>query len=272
MLFSIDRLWGITMTVLTLLSLALLLAILLLAAWSLHKVRAAHLLLFELRDEVRRDAGQHFRQLEALQGLYVELQLDKSLPPTRGWAASPDFLIELARHAREARPATVVECSSGTSTVVLARTLQLNGRGKVYSLEHDPHYAQQTRELLARHGLADWAVVLDAPLEPIALGNASYQWYRAAVLPALPAIDMLVIDGPPQAIGRLARYPAGPVLLPRLAPGGALFLDDAARPDEQEAVQRWLAEFTDLRADTRPCEKGCAVLLRPAVSAAARAA
>jgi len=260
------------MTVLAVLLLALLLAILLLGAYSLHKVRAAHLLLFDLRDEVRRDTREQFRQLEALQGLYVELQLDKSLPPTRGWAASPDFLIELARHARTAHPATVVECSSGTSTVVLARALQLNGRGKVYSLEHDPHYAQQTRDLLARHGLSDWATVLDAPLEPIAFGNAQYQWYRASVLPALPAIDMLVIDGPPQAIGRLARYPAGPVLLPRLAPGGALFLDDAARPDEQEIVQRWLAEAPDLQAQQRPCEKGCAMLLRADVAAAVKAA
>ncbi len=247
----------------------LLLAILLIAAYSLHKVRAAHLMLYELRDTLEQGGNRQFRQLEALQGLYIELKLDKSLPPTRGWAASPDFLIELARHAREARPGIVVECSSGTSTVVLARTLQLNGRGKVYSLEHDPHYAQLTRELLARHGLSEWAVVLDAPLEPLDVGNVPYTWYRASVLPALPQIDMLVIDGPPQAVGRLARYPAGPVLLPRLAPGGAVFLDDAARPDEQEAVQRWRDAFADLQVSTRNCEKGCAVLQRPAAAAVA---
>jgi hypothetical protein len=256
------------MTVLSVLALALLLAIFLLGVRCLHKVRAVHLMLFDLRDQEERDGNRHFRQLEALQALYAELQFDKSLPPTRGWAASPDFLIEVARHARDARPSVVVECSSGTSTLVLARALQMNGRGKVFSLEHDPHYAQQTRELLARHGLADWAVVLDAPLEPITFGNAPYHWYRAGVLPALPQIDLLVIDGPPQATGRLARYPAGPVLLPRLAPGGALFLDDAARPDEQEAVLRWRAEFPGLEARSPQCEKGCAVLLRPVADSA----
>ncbi len=260
------------MGVVAVLSITLLVAILLLSAYCLHKIRAAHLMLYDLRDQADRDGTRQFRQLEALQGLYVELQLDKSLPPTRGWAASPDFLIELVRHARIARPEVVVECSSGTSTVVLARSLQLNGCGKVYSLEHDPHYAQQTRDLLARHGLTDWAVVLDAPLEAMQIGNAPYHWYRSSVLPPLPAIDMLVIDGPPQATGRLARYPAGPVLLPRLAHGGAVFLDDAARPDEQEAVQRWHAEFADLQVASRNCEKGCAVLSRPLEHAAAAAA
>ena len=54
---------------------------------------------------------------------------------------------------------------------------------------------------------------------------------------------MLVIDGPPQAAGTQARYPAGPLLFPRLAPGAAVYLDDAARSDEQAILRRWRSEF-----------------------------
>ena len=144
---------------------------LLLLAYVLHKLRRAHLMLYALRDQSRQDSAGLFRQLEALQGLYAELDLKNSLPPTRGWAASPDFLLEIARYARTSRPLSVVECSSGASTLVLARCMQLNGAGRVLSLEHDPYYAEQTRRQLQHHGLQDWAQVVDAPLQKQLLGG-----------------------------------------------------------------------------------------------------
>lgn len=235
----------------------------LLLAYTLHKLRRAHLLLFELRDQSRQDNAGLFRQLEALQGLYAELDLKTSLPPTRGWAASPDFLLELARHARTARPLSVVECSSGASTLVLARCMQLNGAGRVLSLEHDPHYAAQTRAQLRHHGLQDWAEVLEAPLQEHTLGGDAWSWYGTDDLPDGLSIDLLVIDGPPQATGSMARYPAGPLLFPRLSAGASVFLDDAARSDETAVVQRWQREYPALVHATRTCEKGCAVLTKP---------
>lgn len=239
------------------------LLLLLLMLYTLHKLRKAHLLLFAMRDQSRQDNASLFRQLEALQGLYAELDLKVSLPPTRGWAASPDFLLELVCHARVHRPATVVECSSGASTLVLARCLQLNGAGKVLSLEHDPYYAEQTRQQLRRHGLQDWAQVLDAPLQPHLLSGETWPWYDLGGLPAALAIDLLVIDGPPQATRALARYPAAPLLFPRLNAGAQVFLDDAARADELAILQRWQGEFPALTHTTRACEKGCAVVTKP---------
>jgi hypothetical protein len=228
-----------------------------------HKLRLVHLLLHDVRDRASGDGAALFRQLEALQGLYVELNLKKSLPPTRGWAASPDFLLELVRHARSAQPRTVVECSSGTSTLVLARCMQLNGAGKVISLEHDAYYARETRAQLRRHGLQDWAQVLDAPLLPLDLAGESWPWYDLAVLKPGLSIDLLVIDGPPQATRPLARYPAGPLLFPKLAAGAHVFLDDATRADELDILRRWRREFPALHQSTRACEKGCSVLMSP---------
>jgi predicted O-methyltransferase YrrM len=239
-------------------------AIFLLAIYILYKLCKAHLLLFDLHGQSRQDNLRLFRQLEALQGLYAELGLNASLPGTRDWAASPDFLLQLARHARMVKPALVVECSSGTSTLVLARCMQLNGAGRVLSLEHDPHYAEQTRQQLRHHGLQEWAQVLDAPLSLQALAGEQWPWYNISTLPAGLRIDLLVIDGPPQATRSCARYPAGPLLFPHLASGAAVFLDDAARADETAIVQRWQQEFPALALSSRVCEKGCAVLLNAA--------
>jgi predicted O-methyltransferase YrrM len=231
----------------------------LLTGYTLHKTRLVHLLLHELRDQGRQDSAALFRQMEALHALYTELRLRRSLPATRGWAASPDFLLELARHALSERPGVVVECSSGTSTLVLARCLQLNGSGKVYSLEHDPHYAKATRAELLRHGLEDWAEVLDSSLTAQEFRNATWPWYETSGLPS-GGIDMLAIDGPPQATRRLARYPAGPALFARLAPDAAVFLDDAKRQDEQEILRRWANEYPEMQQHMLNCEKGAALL------------
>lgn len=246
-------------------ALLLIVAVAALCLYTLHKVRLIHLMTYAIEGQSARAPDKLFRQIEALHSLHVELHLERSLPGTRGWAASPDFLLELALHARAQRPLTVVECSSGTSTLVLARCLQLNGAGKVYSLEHDPAFARQTREQLRRHGLCDWAEVLDAPLREHLFGAQSWPWYAHEALPAdvaagVLAIDLLVIDGPPQATRALARYPAGPALFHHLAPSGAVFLDDAARADEQAILARWKTEFPQLQQRALPCEKGCAVL------------
>lgn len=242
-------------------------AIACLCLYTLHKVRLIHQMAYELKDQSHQGPANLFRQLEALHSLHLDLALDKSLPGTRGWAASPDFLSELARHALAQQPANVVECSSGTSTLVLARCMQLNGHGKVYSLEHDAHFARQTRLQLRRHGLDDWAEVLDAPLRAHQIGGESWPWYAHEVLPADLEIGMLAIDGPPMATRPLARYPAGPALFGRLAPGASVFLDDAARPDEQAILRRWQAEFPTFELVMRSCEKGCAVLTRRTASA-----
>jgi hypothetical protein len=74
---------------------------------------------------------------------------------------------------------------------------------------------------------------------------------------------MAVIDGPPGHSWRLARYPAGPLLLSKLAFGGGSFLDDADRPDEREIVRRWRVEMTDLIFAEHSSEEGCVSIERP---------
>lgn len=234
--------------------LCLTLAILLLL---FRKVRRVDMTLWQMSEQLPRDIQESFRQSEALISLYWELRPQSSLPPTRGWAGSPDFLRQLAGYTLDVKPLTVIECSSGISTLILALCLQKNGAGHIFSLEHSPEYADATRKLLARHGVAEWATVIDAPLVETTTDLGTQPWYDLSALKVEEA-DLIVIDGPPMDTAALARYPAGPKLLPKLRPGGRLFLDDSARPEERKITARWLEKNPRLAIQNFPCEKGLA--------------
>jgi predicted O-methyltransferase YrrM len=231
----------------------------------LHKVRRIHISMFKLMEDVevtRAESSALFSQLQALSALQKKLALTEPLPPLRGWAGSPDFLLTIADTALDCRPRTVIECSSGSSTVVIARCLQISGSGHLFSLEHDPEYAERTTAMLGRHGLSEWATVLHAPLIDHGAGTV---WYDDSVLPeGIGPVDLLVVDGPPADTAPLARLPALPRLRRLFAETAIVILDDAAREEETEIVRRWLAEAPEFKARYLPHEKGCAILERSA--------
>jgi predicted O-methyltransferase YrrM len=217
----------------------------------------------ETKSELAKQAGNVVAQLESLLYLYSELKFGHGLPPTRGWAASPDFLRVLVTHAIQKKPTYILECSSGTSTVVLARCLQLLGRGHVHSLENGKEFAELTRAQLRKLGLTEYATVHDAPLEPVQFGEWKGKWYSLQSLPGDILFDMVVVDGPPWFTSPMARYPALPALHSRLAANAVIFLDDAARADEQQIITLWVREHTDIsRYGEYVCEKGCAAVVK----------
>lgn len=239
-----------------------LLVILLLIVYLLHKIRRVHLMLFQMRSQNDRSIDNIFRQAESLLALYKDLGFSQSLPSTRGWAGSPDFLFLLKDLFLKQKPKVVVECSSGVSTLVLAQCMKLQGEGRVYSLEHDREYAQKTVELLERHGLQDWATIICAPLTKSDVSGQGREWYDVSKLPEdIGNIDMLVIDGPPAVVDGQARYPALPLLKSRLSDKAVIVLDDADRPGEKEIVKMWQAEHENLVLSQPQCEKGCAMLV-----------
>jgi hypothetical protein len=63
---------------------------------------------------------------------------------------------------------------------------------------------------------------------------------------------LAIVDGPPQATGEHARYPAGPILAQAFS-GTTLdiLLDDLVREDERQVAKLWEEEF---RAAGRACE------------------
>ena len=158
----------------------------------------------------------------------------------------------------QAKPEIIVECSSGLTTLVLARCCQLNGMGKVISLENGEDYVEKTRQQLQDFGLEDYAQVIHAPLEKIIL-DQDYDWYSLKSLPEV-SIDMLVIDGPPGFIQKNSRYPALPLLFDKFSAQSKVFLDDAAREDEKELVAQWQTEYSGVDHKYLEFERGCSVL------------
>lgn len=246
------------------------LAILALIFVTLHKVRKIHIATYPLlanASATRKETEALFGQLQALLALDRKLDLPQELPPMRGWAASPDFLLVVANEILRLQPACVLECGSGVSSIVIARCLQINGNGHAYSLEHDLCYAEKTRKLLDDRGLGGLATVLHAPL---GTRRTSTPWYAEDGIPAdLDAIEVLIVDGPPSKTAPLARHPALPQMFNRMSPNGIIIMDDANREDEMAIVRRWKSDYP-IASEQRPaCEKGCSILQlskRPATS------
>lgn len=169
------------------------------------------------------------------------------LPPLGDWALDPDVLHLVARLLWERRPELVVECGSGSSSVWLGYLVERLGTGRLVSLEHDDRYRQHSQDLVQAHRLAELVEVRHAPLHCWTdRSGTGYQWYATEALADLTGIGLLLVDGPPGNLGEQARYPAGPLLLPRCASDAVAVLDDTHRPGEQAASDRWLAEWPDL--------------------------
>jgi predicted O-methyltransferase YrrM len=200
-----------------------------------------------------RAALEASRQPEIAAQLAALLQPADPLPPLGGWAVTPDLALHLARHVLAERPRLVLELGSGSSSVVLAEALRVTG-GKLVSLEHDAAHADRTRQLLRERGLEDVCTVVLAPLVADEEAPAGGGFYDFGVVRELPEglsgpFDLVLIDGPPASKHPEARRPAMLRILPLLAPGGVIVLDDAVRPGEQAIVSHWrlhglLADFS----------------------------
>jgi predicted O-methyltransferase YrrM len=226
-----------------------------LVLWQQRQLKKA---LQEIKDHQTQANQQLWNQIEAWHWLRDRLQLQQGFYLDTFWSASPDFLKLIAAHCLEQKPEIIVECSSGASTLVLAAACRINGRGRVLSLEHGAEHAERTRAELERHGLDAYAQVRLAPLESVEISGQHWLWYQQGPIPA--PINLLVIDGPPGRLQPLSRYPALPLLRQYLASSASIFLDDAARPDEQEAVRRWQASFPELVHKYLETTRGCSML------------
>jgi len=193
--------------------------------------------------------------------LEKRLDLDKALPVTEKWSAAADFLSTVSDYCLHDKPQTIVECGSGTSSLVLSQCCKLNKTGHVYSLENSEEFVTQTSRHLDEFSLSSYCDVLFAPLTTVEVDDENFQWYDLSNFPELE-IDLLVIDGPPGIIQKQSRYPALPLLNEKLAKECVIFLDDAARDDEQEIVRRWLMRYPEFRADYIDNERGCFILKR----------
>lgn len=183
------------------------------------------------------------------------------MPYSPNWSAEADFLQIIVDACLDFRPGQILECSSGLTTLMLARCCQIYGEGHVISLEDGLKYAHDTRAYIDRYGLGDYVSVIHAPLQEMAVDGTRYRWYSTDAIPEA-GIDMLVIDGPSGFIQKNSRYPALPVCHSRFSEHCMIYLDDAAREDEQAIVALWRKRYPELKHDYRDTTRGCSILSR----------
>jgi len=218
---------------------------------SVGRQRAHHEYVVELGRQLTRQGQQaesaakrrHLmteRQTQALLNLRDLVEVRSAVPPMGGWAASPDLLAYCVDALVRRKPTLIVECGSGTSTLYLALAAEQHGLDtKIVSLEHQASFADATRAMLERHGVAHRVEVRLAPLEPSSVPGHPTPWYAESAVVDLRDIGMLLVDGPPTATGLQARYPAVPVLVDRLAPNCLIVMDDLIREADHQTAKAW---------------------------------
>lgn len=183
----------------------------------------------------QRRRAQETRALINVRPLTGRLPLDLG-----GWAADPVFADELMRTLCRRRPAQVVECGSGWTTVLVACCLEELDAGRIVALEHKERFARRTRELVAACGCANRAEVRLAPLSSQNVDGDDRVWYDASVVQSIAGpIDLLLVDGPPGSLAQEVRFPAVPLLRGRLANDCLVLLDDGYRGDEARIARAW---------------------------------
>jgi len=162
-----------------------------------------------------------------------------------GWALSAEGSERVIKEIMERRPSLIVECGSGTSTLLMATCLkELGIEGQIISLDHDVTYAEATRKLLTDRGVGEYATVITAPLKPQTVRDRTMKWYNFDPKSHIEEkIDLLLVDGPPSPMGEMIRFPAVPVLHNYFSSDGLIILDDGQRQDERNTVKAWVDEL-----------------------------
>ncbi len=217
----------------------------------------------QLLSAVKQEVLNGTQQLEAFLDIQNFFKHGKHLPALHGWPVSPDFARYLIQLLEKNDYDLILEFGSGTSTVIIAKTLAHLDRtrqGKPAALqiafEHLEKYHDQTSVDLESAGLAQSVELTLAPLQPYQPPNGkTYSYYAcheklgdvATRLPATPIKILLVVDGPPASTGQHARYPAVPAVLAPLKDKCLdILLDDYARPDEKEVGVLWEQDLEQL--------------------------
>lgn len=166
-----------------------------------------------------------------------------ALPNLGSWKADTALLSHIVDAVEATQPQHVVELGSGASSLVTARALLLYGGGTLHSYDQHGDFVGATMDWLGEHGLS--AQMHHAPLVPAPEGWPGY-WYQLTAVP--DSIDMLIIDGPPWSVHPYVRG-AAEILFDRIAIGGLILLDDAARPGERVVARRWRRNWPNFRFD-----------------------
>lgn len=245
--------------------------------------------------------GNSAKQVEAFIG--VQNYLEKGIKPLsfHGWPISPDIGLHIAGLIDSNNYDVIIEFGSGTSTVLMAKALISKQRGiqtkaltntsqsneiavqgktfndlpaRIVTFEHNSVYHSKTTQALKDNGVDHLVDLVHAPLVDYAYKDGSqYLYYNcteklqelAKIFKGRKANILVLVDGPPGATNKSARFPALPHLLNNLPEHSfTMIMDDYNRAEEKEIVEVWSkiceSRFMNHTTEDIPSEKGLAVI------------
>ncbi|WP_411330855.1 hypothetical protein [Desulfovibrio desulfuricans] len=185
-------------------------------------------------------------------------KLPEVTPWKRDWPASPDFILWQVELIEKNNYDLILEFGSGITSLYTAKTLAAIYKNKksekltkAVTFEHLEQFFLQTKDIISQAKLSDTIDIIHAPLkEYIAPDGTAYQYYSCQETLAILSSQyrsndlrlLVIVDGPPGATNKNARYPAFPVMMQYFATAHIDFLlDDYRRGDEKESARLWKA-------------------------------
>ena len=157
--------------------------------------------------------------------------------PMPGWALSSDAIVQILCDLQERPNPVLVEFGSGQSTVIFAAWFRARGQGRFVSFEHDPAHADAIRRQLDAAKLITHVDLQVVPLVDRAAADGLPPSKSYALPSQFPGFDVALVDGPSYFFGESTRYHPLKWALDRLNAGGAAYLDDTIRPQEQRILE-----------------------------------
>ena len=232
----------------------------------------------DLRLTIKNEIAKSTKQLEAFINIQSYLANGEIIPELHGWPISPDIALYLIHTVSSEAYDIIVEFGSGTSTYLIAKTLQKilcsnNNQTKQVAFEHLEEFHKKTLKELSYRNLVD---KVDVELSPLvgysAPDGKDYLYYHCqeylSILAAQTSKDnlkiLVLVDGPPGSTGKHARYPALPIMVSHFPKAQIDFIiDDYERIDEREVVKKWVAQIEEnynFSVEEKRFEKGACLL------------
>lgn len=152
----------------------------------------------------------------------------------------------------------VVEFGGGESTLAIAGMLKSSGSGgRLKTVEHDSRFAERLRDRLESAGLSGVADVQTVEMRDYTK-QCGFPEFRSYDLKDFDlGFDVAIVDGP-----IVGEFGAGTRLVPlrwctkNLTPGGTIYLDDASRKSERNAIEIIKMSTPNISFENITAEKG----------------
>lgn len=235
----------------------------------------------KVKNELGKGLANSVKQLESFMNIQSFFSSGDFFSDFHGWPISPDIGVFLLGKMRSQNYDLIIEFGSGTSTALFAKAAEaMSGKTQksavpktlkteIVTFEHNQLYHEKTQKILRSRKLDGYVNLIHAPLIDWKDERQDYLYYDCqSVLEDLAEkyksqkIKILVlVDGPPGATCKNARYPAVPIIFNAFAKQSIdIVLDDASRPEEKATIDLW-REFYKKRSiaieeSSIPSEKG----------------